>query len=176
LFLPSEHGLIGPQTSTCISSSGFLALEFDSFGKLIRNCFPSKHRSHNWSRWLIDGRPLTIFCFAIKLKLPKFKCPKRAFLSLFLESFRVSLCALVKESSSYNSLYYSLFQQPPKHMCSKKSHHFDAPIIICTPFEKWNLEGCRSIDRHNYGIISSQNLSSDTTLLEKGEGYSENFV
>jgi len=52
-------------------------------------------------------------------------------------------------------------------MCSKKSLHFYASKIIGTPFEKWNLEGSLSITRHDYGIISSQNLKFDATLLEK---------
>lgn len=43
LFLPNELEVIGPHTLVWISSCGLLALEVNFIGKLLLNCFSSKH-------------------------------------------------------------------------------------------------------------------------------------
>jgi hypothetical protein len=57
---------------TCISFRGWLAIDVDSFGKLLQNCLPIKHSSHNWFRYITDGRPFNISFYAIIFKLSKF--------------------------------------------------------------------------------------------------------
>jgi hypothetical protein len=73
-FLSNKHGWIGSHTSACISYRGWLDLDADSFEKLLQNCLPTKHPSHNWFKCLMDGRPFNLsFCIII-FKLSKFTC------------------------------------------------------------------------------------------------------
>jgi len=61
--------------SAYISCRGWLALDVDSFRKLLQNCLPIKHLSHNRFRCIMDSRPFNIFFCAIIFKLSELICP-----------------------------------------------------------------------------------------------------
>jgi len=83
--------LIEPQTSTCSSCRGWFTLDVDSFKKILWNCLPTKHPSHNWFGCIMDGRPFNIFFCAIIFKLSKFTCSNlicQSQVSSFTHAFR----------------------------------------------------------------------------------------
>jgi hypothetical protein len=90
-LLKFQYSLIGPQTSLRISCRDWLALNVNSFGKLLRNYLPTKHPPHNWFGCIMNGRPFNISFCAIIFKLSKFICPNltcQSQVSSFTYAFR----------------------------------------------------------------------------------------
>ena len=62
------------QTSAWISSKGFFTLVVSFFGKLFLACYPSRHPSHDWFGWSIEGIHLTIFFLPYNFNPLKLRC------------------------------------------------------------------------------------------------------